>query len=474
METQLDATPLSDREFIIYTPSALKEELLLSLHSFAKVVIFNDSYAQFEISGYRIWNSLFNGVDPLKNFEKLNDLFSPPADMLRHVHSHIEKGTNMILTLKKAKKNNPFHYYPDKWKENFRPGQLGALESVIKKHHSGIVALPGGYGKTRTGLAIVDSLKFWDDFIPKSLIITQNEVIKGHWLDEIDKLLIPDSNKKKVAESLHFTTYIKLAKKNIPLDDYRLIILDEVHEVNDKVLDVLGKVESLKIGLTASPEFATDLEEKVFLTIGPIYFLDQRPLLTEYLPKGKVNYFEITTPLDSKFQTKYFSASNLLDRFKTASKNPIKDEVVAYLLKTHFNKKIIIIGEYLEQLTRLAESFHLPIISGKDSTSKRKKVYRDFNSNTISCFISSSITNQAIDLPEADCLIQVSGKYQNENEEMQRLGRILRKKDRAVYFYNVITRGTIEEGSSQTRKAGLTQMGVEIQTLSSESLDLSE
>ena len=475
LEKSSHASPLSDKEFIIYTPSALKEELLTSLHFFAKTIVFNDDYGQFEINGYRIWNSLFNGINPLSSFEKLQNLFPLLTDIKGSIDSQIKKGKELISIFKETDGNkNPFHFHPEMWK-TLRPGQYKILKAVMKKHHSGIIFLPGGYGKTRTALAIVGSLNFNNPLHTQSLIVTQNEIIKDHWLVELGKSSIAASHQKKIRQSMDFITYRQLTKKPL-LDQYKLIILDEVHDITNNVLNVLSKTKSLKIGLTASPEFSLDLEEKVFLIIGPIYYLledvEDEYFFNQYLPKEKINYFEILTALKPKLQTQYFSASNKLNKFKIASQNSNKDKIVRDLLKRHPHQKTIIIGEYIEQLERLAKNFNLKLITGKTSPAQRKTVYRHFNEGDITCFVSSSITNQAIDLPEADCLIQVSGKHQSKNEEIQRLGRILRKKNRPVYFYSIMTEGTIEETSSQARQAGLIHQGITIQRLSLESLDL--
>jgi len=57
--------------------------------------------------------------------------------------------------------------------------------------------------------------------------------------------------------------------------------------------------------------------------------------------------------------------------------------------------------------------------------------------------------NFAIDLPDADVLIQVSGKYGSRQEEAQRLGRILRLKSdgRSARFYTLVSLRTCEKSS---------------------------
>ena len=409
METNIYATPLSDNEFIIYTPTPLSEELKEALATFTKITLCDENYTQFEISPYRIWNSLFSQIDPLKQFEKISPLFSTPPGLAPSIIQHLEKGKTIISAWQwDFKSKSLFEVDWGLWKSGLRPGQLEVLKYLVTKPHPGIVYLPGGYGKTRVGLALVDSLLAASGTSLQVLIVTPNEVVKKHWLNEIAQLLIPAANRKKMTQSLVFTTYRQLSQAQAPWPPYALMLLDEVHESTSKLLHLLAKNKLLTIGLTASPQFAADLEAEAFATLGPIYPVKVQSSSPEQISKKQIHYFEMAVSLQAKQQTKYISAPGSMDRFKIASQNPAKEEIVAHLLKRHFKEKIIIIGEYLQQLNRLATRFNLPFITGHSTTAAREKVYRDFNCGRINCFISSSITNQAINLPEADCLIQVS------------------------------------------------------------------
>lgn len=69
--------------------------------------------------------------------------------------------------------------------------------------------------------------------------------------------------------------------------------------------------------------------------------------------------------------------------------------------------------------------------------------------------------NFAVDLPDADVLIQVSGKYGSRQEEAQRLGRILRPKPdgRNASFYTLVSLQTCEEDFARHRQLFLTEQG---------------
>jgi DNA excision repair protein ERCC-3 len=78
----------------------------------------------------------------------------------------------------------------------------------------------------------------------------------------------------------------------------------------------------------------------------------------------------------------------------------------------------------------------------------------------------SKVGNFAIDLPDADVLIQVSGAFRSRQEEAQRLGRILRKQDgRAAHFFTLVSRDTREEEFAHHRKLFLTEQGYSYQVV---------
>ena len=64
----------------------------------------------------------------------------------------------------------------------------------------------------------------------------------------------------------------------------------------------------------------------------------------------------------------------------------------------------------------------------------------------------SKVANFAIDLPDASLAIQISGTFGSRQEEAQRLGRILRPKERKARFFTLITRNTVEEEFGSNRQ----------------------
>src|SRR5262249_23729791 len=132
------------------------------------------------------------------------------------------------------------------------------------------------------------------------------------------------------------------------------------------------------------------------------------------------------------------------NKYRIASENPAKDDIVARLLEQYPEKNVLIIGQYLKQLRLLGKRFEIPLITGQTPNGEREDLYGKFRRGEIRRLILSKVGNFAIDLPDANVLIQVSGTFGSRQEEAQRLGRILRPKagGETAHFYTLVTRNT--------------------------------
>lgn len=131
------------------------------------------------------------------------------------------------------------------------------------------------------------------------------------------------------------------------------------------------------------------------------------------------------------------------------------------LLKQEAGHRILVIGEYISQLEELAVDTGFPLLTGKTPQLERERLYQAFRDRTVPGLVLSRVGNFAVDLPDADVLIQVSGKYGSRQEEAQRLGRVLRpKKDgRRARFYTLVSLRTCEEDFARHRQLFLTEQG---------------
>jgi DNA excision repair protein ERCC-3 len=105
--------------------------------------------------------------------------------------------------------------------------------------------------------------------------------------------------------------------------------------------------------------------------------------------------------------------------------------------------------------------FRLPLITGQTPNAERDRLYAAFRRGEIGRLLVSKVGNFAIDLPDANVAIQVSGTFGSRQEEAQRLGRVLRPKHDGgpASFYSLVWGATPEPQFAQKRQLFLTEQG---------------
>jgi DNA excision repair protein ERCC-3 len=101
------------------------------------------------------------------------------------------------------------------------------------------------------------------------------------------------------------------------------------------------------------------------------------------------------------------------------------------------------------------------LITGKTPVREREKLYEAFRQGEIRLMVVSKVANFAIDLPDANVAMHISGTFGSRQEEAQRLGRILRPKQDGLlaHFYTLVTRDTRDQEFAANRQMFLTEQG---------------
>ncbi len=143
------------------------------------------------------------------------------------------------------------------------------------------------------------------------------------------------------------------------------------------------------------------------------------------------------------------------------------------LIRRHKNRQILVIGQYLDQLRTIARLLNFPVITGQMPNREREELYDQFRRGKINVLVVSKVANFAVDLPEAEVAIQVSGTFGSRQEEAQRLGRILRPKTdgTTAHFYSLVSGDTCEAEFAQRRQLFLTEQGYRYEILDADNLD---
>jgi DNA excision repair protein ERCC-3 len=335
----------------------------------------------------------------------------------------------------------------------------------------GVIVLPCGAGKTIVGMAAMAAIG------RKTLIITTNIAAVHQWMDELaDKTGVSPEDigeytgGEKTVKPITVATYQILTWRPDKDSDFPhfglfrrekwgLIIYDEVHLLPAPVFRVVAEIQAVKrLGLTATLVREDGHEEDVFSLIGPKRYdvpwkeLEKKGFIAEAFCR------EIRIPLPSREELAY-TVSEPREKHRLAAENGAKYEAVKELIANHPDDLVMVIGQFLDQLGKIAKELGAPIITGKTPNPEREKIYADFRAGRVRVIVVSKVANFAIDLPDASVAIQVSGSFGSRQEEAQRLGRILRPKDRNSYFYSLVSRYTVEEEFAANRRKFLTEQG---------------
>ncbi|MEE3181073.1 MAG: DEAD/DEAH box helicase, partial [Planctomycetota bacterium] len=274
----------------------------------------------------------------------------------------------------------------------------------------------------------------------------------------------------KVDDFEHFKLFFE--------NKWGLIIYDEVHLLPAPVFRFTAEIQATRrLGLTATLIREDGKEKEVFSLIGPRKYDVPWRSLEGGGWIADAECVEVRVELDPELKEDYQVAGRR-GKFRIASENPAKMEAIKNLVRRHADDHILILGQYLDQLQLVADELGAPLITGKTPQQTRDELYGGFRSGEIRTLVVSKVGNFAVDLPDANVAIQISGTFGSRQEEAQRLGRILRPKQNSgcAVFYSLVTRGSgiaassREQEFAEKRQLFLTEQGYPYRIMEAEEL----
>jgi DNA excision repair protein ERCC-3 len=334
---------------------------------------------------------------------------------------------------------------------------------------NGVICLPCGAGKTLVGLAAAAALK------TKTLVLATNITAVRQWLAEaVDRTTLTVdqvgeySGDRKEVKPFTVATYQIVTRRSgdkfphlalFNAQNWGLIIYDEVHLLPAPIFRFTAGLQARRrMGLTATLIREDGREGDVFALIGPKrYDVPWREMeRAGFIAQASCT--EMRLPMSDGVRMAY-SVAEPRSRFNVAATNPLKQGAVSALLKRHPAESTLIIGQFLDQLHALSEALGLPLITGETPQSERDQMFAKFRNGEMPVLVVSKIGNFSIDLPDASVLIQISGTFGSRQEEAQRLGRVLRPKEKPASFYTLVSEDSVELDFAMKRQLFLTEQG---------------
>ncbi|ORM41872.1 Dynamin-related protein DNM1 [Babesia sp. Xinjiang] len=327
---------------------------------------------------------------------------------------------------------------------------------------SGIIVLPCGAGKTLTGILAACTVR------KPIFVLTTSAVAVEQWVKQFmdftnispERLVtLTSDNKNNLWDSksagVVISTYTMMAYSRkhregtenllteIKRRDWGLLIFDEVQFVPAPAFRRINEIvrSHCKLGLTATLVREDDLIKDLQWLIGPKLYEANWLELQEKGFLAKVICKEIWCPMTAAFYREYLR-SDCAKKRKLWSCNPVKLATCEYLLKYHESR-----GDKVTSAERI-------IILDKFK-----------NENTFNSIILSKVGDNALDIPCANVVIQISFNFASRRQEAQRLGRILRPKSKSdesgfnAFFYSLVSKDTQEMVFADKRQQFIIDQG---------------
>jgi len=341
---------------------------------------------------------------------------------------------------------------------------------------SGVVVLPCGAGKTLVGAAAMARAQ------ATTLILVTNTVSARQWKSELirrtsltEEEIGEYSGAKKEVRPVTIATYQVLTMRRkgvyphlelLDAKDWGLIVYDEVHLLPAPIFRMTADLQARRrIGLTATLVREDGREGDVFSLIGPKrYDAPWKDIESQgWIAPADCVEVRVTLPEGERIT---YATAEPEERYRLASCTHAKTLVAEQLVERHRGEPTLVIGQYLDQLDELAEHLDAPVIKGDTSVKERERLYEAFRTGELDLLVVSKVANFSVDLPGAAVAIQVSGSFGSRQEEAQRLGRLLRPKEKGpdgtqkpARFYTIVSRDTVDADFAQNRQRFLAEQG---------------
>jgi DNA excision repair protein ERCC-3 len=336
----------------------------------------------------------------------------------------------------------------------------------------GVVVLPCGAGKTVVAMVVMQALG------TRTLVLTTGREACSQWRRELlhktelgeQQVAVYESGQPRVAE-VTVATYSMVARKGgsgptghphfdrLASEPWGLVVYDEVHLLPAPVFRLTAELQARRrLGLTATLVREDGREGDVFALIGPKRYDVPWRELEASGHIAAASCFELRVPLPESMRAAY-AAAETREQPRIAAENPLKLRALQDLAERHGGDRLLVLGTYLESLSTAAKLLGAPLITGETPHVERERCYAAFRRGELRRLVLSRVGNFAIDLPEANVLVQLSGTMASRQEEAQRLGRVLRPKPGGALFYSLVTRDTVDQQHALHRQLFLTEQG---------------
>jgi superfamily II DNA or RNA helicase len=272
---------------------------------------------------------------------------------------------------------------------------------------------------------------------------------------------------------------------------FGLVVFDECHHLPSSAYALAAQlcIAPFRLGLTATPERADGREDALDELIGPTLYrrdivemagawlagYDTERVEVDLLPEERREYEAERTIYRNFVEmngirfggpqgwSDFIMISSRSDEGRRAMRAYRRQRELAFcasakmeytelLLHEHRKERVLIFTQDNATAYRVARRFLVPCITHQTKVRERSDILSGFGEARYGAIVTSKVLNEGVDLPDASVAIVMSGSG-SVREHVQRLGRILRRKDnKRALLYELVTAGTGETYTSERRR----------------------
>lgn len=371
-----------------------------------------------------------------------------------------------------------------------RPYQAEAVEAWNRARGRGVVVLPTGAGKTHVAVLAIDAKK------RSALVVAPTLDLVRQWYDLLRATFaVPvgvvgggDHDVLPITVTTYDSAYLHMEHLG---SRFGLVVFDECHHLPSATYALAARlaIAPYRLGLTATPERTDGRDALLTELVGPtVYRRDIGELAGEYLSEYETVRVEVAlTPEEREEHDReralyrdfvsmnhirmssprgfgeFVMLSARSDAGRRAMRAYRRQRELAFaasgklaylehLLDEHREDRAIVFTQDNATAHRVARRFLVPVITHQTKVTERSTILAGLAEGRYNALVTSKVLNEGVDVQEANVAIVLSGSG-SVREHVQRLGRILRKREgkRAV-LYELVTSDTAETFTSDRRR----------------------
>ena len=350
------------------------------------------------------------------------------------------------------------------------------------KYNKAIFEVATGCGKTFCAIDIMKEVLKKDPDVMILIVVPKNIILEQTWFKELYDngfSLIDVGVFYGFAKEFCKITITNMQNlKNVPLELFDMIILDELHNYGTKrLLKLIEYPFKYRLGLSATLDRGDGSQweiKKIFDyrkfdygpkkaledgVLNPFNFINIGVKMDE---ESFAKYLKLTNDVNSIFQAygnfnvimrgnnpvKFRMLRILNERKQLVNNYPKKFEVLKDIVKKHINDKMIIFNEFNEQTNKaywflLDVGVKARVMHSGIPNEKRDENLKDIKHDRANILCASKVLDEGWNVPKMDVGVIMAGES-SARQTIQRFGRVLRKKDKPSTIYQIYCLETIE------------------------------